>query len=111
MKNNKIPELLVDDEGYPTKEWLNFIKNYKNFDEIPIKEFLELLRKSWWASQMLFVLHKKYCKERMLELHTGGWSGNEEIIHAILSNTVLINLKMKYIAWNIGGHYYFVISL
>jgi hypothetical protein len=50
-------------------------------------------------------------KERpvlMLELHTGGWSGNEDIVEALQKN------KMFWIMWwwktERGGHYYFEID-
>ena len=45
-----------------------------------------------------------------LELHTGGWSGNEEIIQALERS------KSKFFfffhtKWERGGHYYFEVKL
>lgn len=106
-----IPQVLLDSDGYPTKEWLRFIKLYKPSDEIPIMSFVALLMDGWWAADWGIVLHKKYKGKRKLELHTGGWSGNEDIIDAILANIYLTHFAMRYIKWLTGGHYYFEINL
>lgn len=42
-----------------------------------------------------------------LELHTGGWSGNEDIIQALQNNKLFwVNWEMS----RVGGHYYFKID-
>jgi len=46
-------------------------------------------------------------KDGLLELHTFGWSGNEDII-SILKDTNLWLTKFK--AKSAGGHYYFKID-
>jgi hypothetical protein len=104
-----IPEILLDENGYPTDEWLDFIKDYKP-EVMPIMDFLKLLERGWYLSNWGFRLHKKYKGIRKLELHTGGWSGNEITINVILDNIFLKWLHMKYYQWNVGGHYYFEIT-
>jgi len=42
-----------------------------------------------------------------LELHTGGWSGNEDIIEALKKSYFWIFYWEKSVK---GGHYYFTIS-
>lgn len=108
---NKIPDLIMDDEGYPTEEWLTFIEEYQPDEYLPIYDFLELLKSSWNHSQWGFKLHRIYRGIRKLELHTGGWSGNESIIKAIEKNIFLTYISMKYKMWETGGHYYFEIKL
>jgi len=98
---------LLDCNGYPTSEFLKFIKDYKT---MPIMEFLEILRDGWHFRDNGFRLKRKYKGKRKLELHTGGWSGNEETISSILSNTYLTHFKMRYVRWEAGGHYYFEIT-
>jgi len=104
-----IPELL-DKDGYPTDEFLQFIRDYKP-SQMPIMEFIELIRESWWHNEWGVVLKREYKGSRMLQLHTGGWSGNESIIDAILSNIYLTQFAMRYIMWTRGGHYCFKIKV
>jgi hypothetical protein len=107
-----IPAVLIDDEGYPTAEWLQFIREYKPDDSLPLVEFVEMiLIDGWFMADYGFRLHRKYKGKQKLELHTGGWSGNEEIIEAIKSNIFLTHFQMKYVMWQAGGHYYFELSV
>lgn len=102
-----LPFDLLDNEGYPTTEWLEFIEKYKPSEELPYLQFIELLRQSWWMDDCLFVLHRKHKGKRKLELHTGGWSGNEDIIEAMRANIFLTHHKLRYEMWKAGGHHYF----
>lgn len=43
-----------------------------------------------------------------VELHTGGYSKNEDIIRSLLSNKVFVSMCYK--KWERGGHYYFEIN-
>lgn len=106
--NTLLPAVLLDDEGYPTEEWLNYIKNYKPDESLPLLTFVEkILVDGWYMSDCGFKLYKRYKGKRKLELHTGGWSGNEETIAAIKSNMWLTHFQMRYVMWRTGGHYYF----
>ena len=106
----KLPEMLLDDDGYPTQEYLAYIKDYDG--TMPIMKFIDdIIRDGWWMESWGFRLHRKYNGKRKLELHTGGWSGNEDIISAITSNIHLTHFQMKYVKWTCGGHYYFEIDL
>jgi len=102
------PNTLLDGEGYPTKEYLRFIKDYTD-KTMPIMDFVSILQDGWHFSDWGFKLHRKYGGKRKLELHTAGWSGNEEIIYVIKENIYLTHFKMKYVKWYTGGHYYFEI--
>jgi len=109
---HSLPDDLLDDEEYPTEEYLQFIKNYIPDDSLPIMDFVEnVLAAGWWMPEWGFKLYKKYKGKRKLELHTGGWSGNEDVISAILSNIHLTHGRMRYVKWTAGGHYYFYIYL
>jgi hypothetical protein len=105
-----IPKTTLDDEGYPTEEFLDFIKDYTD-KTMPILDFLEILCDGWYYDSWGFVLHRKYKGKRKLELHTGGWSGNEDTISVILGNIYLTHFKMRYVKWTTGGHYYFEIKV
>jgi hypothetical protein len=110
--NTVLPAVLLDDEGYPTEEWLQFIKTYKPDESLPLLTFVKkVLVDGWYMSDWGFVLHRKYKGIHKLELHTGGWSGNEETIAAITSNMWLTHFQMRYVMWRTGGHYYFELSV
>lgn len=102
------PEELLDNEGYPTEEYLDAIADFNMNDDI--MEFIDILKEGWWMPDWGFKLHRKYRGKVKLELHTGGWSGNEEIIREIIDNMYLTYFKMRYVKWTAGGHYYFEIT-
>ena len=106
----KINFEITDNEGYPTDEFLQFIRNYHP-DQMSIIDFLDILYDAWYFDDWGFKLHRKYRGIRKLELHTGGWSGNEETIAAIKDNIYLTAFKMKYVKWHTGGHYYFEVNV
>jgi len=105
----KTPETLLDINGYPTEEYLQFIRDYTP-ELMPIMDFVAILQHGWYFDDWGFRLHRKYAGKRKLELHTGGWSGNEEIISAIKSNIYLTHFSMQYVKWYTGGHFYFEIN-
>jgi len=96
------------DREYPTEEELERIENWDH--TLPVMKLLDDIESLWHWSEWGF---KKYwgfnsLRRRVLkvELHTGGWSGNEEIIGA-LQKTVFWNLYWEKSIR--GGHYYFEI--
>jgi len=101
-----IPEDLIDEHGYPTEEWLEFIRTYKPTEEFPVRDFVALLHDGLWTPSWCYVLRRRRLGVRKLELHTGGWSGNEEVVQAILANFMLRH-TLGYHTWHRGGHYYF----
>jgi hypothetical protein len=104
-----LPGVLLDNEGYPTERYLNFIKNYTH-KTMPILCFIDILRDGWHFGDWGYKLHRKYAGKRKFELHTGGWSGNEDIVSAIISNIWLTHFQMRFVRWETGGHYYFEIA-
>lgn len=97
---------MLDEYGYPTEHILHFIENYVPDDSLPILSFLSVIKDIWQGG---FKLGRKYKGRCKLELHTEGWSGNEQIINSIISNIYLTGFKMRYVKWITGGHYYFEI--
>jgi len=106
-----LPVILLDDKGYPTEEYLKFIREFTP-KTMPVIDFVVgVLQNGWYSEEWGFKLGRKYKGIRKLELHTGGWSGNEEIISAIKSNFYLTHFNMKYVKWYRGGHFYFEIPV
>lgn len=105
-----IPEDLIDWEGYPTHEWLAFIEAYTPSEVLPLPRFIKALRDSWYYPDRGFILKRKRKGKQRLELHTGGWSGNEDIIRSLLGNSAL-SYVLGYRMWKRGGHYYFELTV
>ena len=83
---------------YPTKADLERIKNYKFEKFKSFRPLLNLIQDLWHWSDL--IVWDKYD----LELHTGGWSGNEDIIEALQGTDFWL------LAWQEsrrGGHYKF----
>jgi len=86
----------MDEDGYPTDETLEEIKNWNTSDFHGLAARLTSL----WR-------YENYVKwnpeEQVLDISTGGWSGHEELIGAIPS---LWRLNYFY-SLRRGGHYVF----
>lgn len=81
----------------------------KGYDITKEKTFMPLVEKviaSWWNSDILTELSGVRTKK--LELHTGGYSDNEELIIALRQNTLFWSLCFR--KEEAGGHYYFTIK-
>jgi len=87
---------------YPTEEQLQKIHKIDGLD-IPLKEkILKMLShlKSMWHYPDYFVDNGEYG----FELHTGGWSGNEDIISELETTFFWCYFWQR---TERGGHYYF----
>lgn len=109
------PKELFDDEGYPTSEALDYIKNWsvmiglyddmlKNgqfFGKEKYDDLIAFVYEIWWGNDLI-----RY-EDGLLQLHTGGWSGNEEIISELKHTDMWMH---KFRCNQSGGHYYFKID-
>lgn len=110
--------LELDDEGYPTTETLNQITEFKCTTDLQVVELMDAVGKIWtfgdWGWKKDFKNNSQtYANaesrgETWYYVSTGGWSGNEEIIHALRSN------EFFWVLWwyssRVGGHYEFRIQ-
>lgn len=103
------PDTLMDKDGYPTEAALEYIKNWclmiKDGEEwksgelyMDYRALIDYIKSIWTYDD---AIHEE---DGLLEIHTLGWSGNEEII-AELKNTAF--WMMRHQATQTGGHYYF----
>lgn len=110
---------MPDDDGYPTRAELRQIRTYavlpREAGEAPrFLEYMELVRGAWWSPEWGWrANHKRERKRgggllhRRYRISTGGWSGNEDIIEAMMANTMFWA-----ICWERserGGHYAFLV--
>lgn len=100
----------MDNEGYPEQEELDLIENWDYKDFLGLLDYLE---ERWtygdWGFKKVWGKDGLFKKPVInLELHTGGWSGNESLVDALLRNRIISALWYK--SWNRGGHHYFEIK-
>ena len=91
---------MFDKDGYPTENALNEIRKWDAFKDVwGLIDYLEDIWK-----------YPNYFKreDNLLELHTGGWSGNESVIGALEANKFFWLLYWQ--KSERGGHYYFKIK-
>ena len=93
-------------EEYPTEKILEFIKTFDLIKK-PASELLDYIEKIWWTPG--FGFHRESKGEMInLQLSTGGWSGNEDIIKALKDNFTF--WALYWVMSKRGGHYWFEIT-
>ena len=93
----------LDINGYPTQDGLEAIKNY-DLIHGSIDGFLDLIKDNWHYGDAGFKVDGTDSKH--LELHTLGWSGNEDTFAAVMSNVLARALYWQ--RSDRGGHHYFL---
>jgi hypothetical protein len=86
---------------YPSEQDLEMIEKWPLRDVFGLLNFIDDL----WQYKVDFRTWKKGALH--YELHTGGWSGNEEIIKALEKNRFV---ERFCVMWKRGGHWYFEIN-
>lgn len=88
---------MTEDGDYPDDDEIQRIKDWPLEDVMGLIEFVQSI---WQWSD--------YAKRNgdKLELHTGGWSGNEKIVDALMGTMFWM---MCWESSRRGGHYYFEI--
>lgn len=102
------PAPMLDGDGYPTRQALDWIEAYDP-RALPLIDFAILLRQCWWMPDWGYCLRRKRKGKRTLELHTGGWSGNEEVIRSLRANRLFFSFTWQ--KSYAGGHHYFSIPI
>lgn len=88
-------------EEYPSEDDLRLIEQWdvaKNGN----KSLVEFVASIWHWDEYVTL------KGKVFELHTGGWSGNEDIINSLQKNWIFWSM-----CWDKsekGGHYYFTLK-
>ena len=90
--------------NYPTEDELKKLKEWDAFHDP--KGLIDFIRDIWWMPDWGFILTGK--RALRLQLHTGGWSGNEDIMNVLAENFSFWFYFEKHLR---GGHYYFKIPL
>ena len=92
---------------YPSVFETKAIQEWDTLTREGTLSLIDFIGEIWEYGTMGFVRHGK--RVIKLELHTLGWSGNEDIITALRQNYLFWSMN-----WDMhrkGGHYYFTIRL
>ena len=104
---------LLDEHGYPTIEALDYIKNWQIIWDHDSNEtkmghlrndyqaLIDYVKSIWYYDDAINQ------EDGLVEIHTVGWSGNEEIIEELKKTQFWM---MKHQATQTGGHYYFLLG-
>jgi hypothetical protein len=95
----------MDANNYPTEKELAKVKEW---DVVKDRDGLITYLLGLWHWDKYAKYYETKDGHTILELHTGGWSGNEEILDALRSNVVF--WLMYFWIHKSGGHYYFNIT-
>ena len=101
---------MSDLDRYPTEEELKRIAGW-DF-KAGFEDLIDFIEDIWWNPDWGFRVYEgreSLFRNRVikLQLHTGGWSGNEDIIRALAENQMF----WSWCFWKeyVGGHYWFQI--
>jgi len=96
---------MLDENNYPDEASLKAIKGWDILKQ-GTQGLLDLIEENTnWADRQISIRGKKVL---YFEYHTGGWSGNEDVIDALHHNFLFWSLFWR--KSTAGGHYYFRIK-
>jgi len=96
---------MLDKNGYPDAKSLKEIEKWDILKQ-GVQGLLDLVQENTWPDEPLSITGKRVLR---FEYHTGGWSGNEDVIDALHRNILFWPLFWQ--KSTRGGHYYFKIKL
>lgn len=91
----------MDEHGYPTEETLKTIADWSHREGY--KDLMEYIKSKWY--------HADHCWDQegnTYYISTAGWSGNEEMIHAMRENFMFWSICWE--SSRRGGHYVFIVE-
>lgn len=111
VEHAKIDHLMghptLDKDGYPTEEALHMIRNWDLL--VPARQLFNHIRSMWhhssWGWEEYEYQNSRDETVTVIKISTGGWSGNESIIEAMMQNNLLWNIH--WCQSRRGGHYTF----
>lgn len=97
----------IDNDGYPTEEFLKWIEEYDIFKGDSFW-FIQTILENWYHGDYGWKIQRIYKGVRKVFVSTCGWSGNEDMINAMSKNFAF--WAINYFSHQRGGHYIFKIK-
>ena len=96
---------MLDKDNYPDEASLKAIREWDILKN-GVNGLVDLIEENTnWPDWSFSIAGKRVLR---FEYHTGGWSGNEDVIDALREN--LLFWSMFWRKSTVGGHYYFRIT-
>ena len=99
-----IPKDTIDGEGYPTDEFIEWIRTFDTIKNDPFI-FIQIVLDNWYHGDYGWEIQRAYRGERKVLISTCGWSGNEDMLDALNENTIF--WMVHFYSHQRGGHYVF----
>jgi hypothetical protein len=109
---------MLNQDGYPTNATLRRVEKWKIRNHVELLALFEYIRQNWWAADWGFhhteqevnlTYANATCKKKHhFQLSTGGWSGNEDMVHSMRKNYVFWSMTWR--VHKAGGHYDFEVE-
>lgn len=98
----------LGEQGYPTEEFLDYIKSYDFIHNNP-SELFKMIEEVWWGGGWRHSDDTDFLGREVhkISISTWGWSGNEEIIEVMRQNILLWPLYWS--KHERGGHFEFIL--
>lgn len=96
----------LDDHGYPTEAAIERIAEWEFRTRDQLDELWAFVRSLWYYPNR-FV--EQSDGDRIWQVSTGGWSGNEDVVSAMRSNFLLWSLT--WVQSRRGGHHIFDLNV
>ena len=101
-----------DNDGYPTEESLEKLEEVLNSSDIKKtrETFYSALEENYYTYEGFVGITEVEVRGELTKVwqyHTGGWSGNEDIIGVLQQSWLWYLLLERY---DSGGHYYFKVK-
>jgi hypothetical protein len=101
----------LDEDGYPTDDLLDYIEHY-NIIKGSALELIKIVYDNWSYPYPYSHYYKDFGGKHVgwyrVTLCTGGWSGNELLIHYLQSNKLFWTMYWQYSER--GGKYQFIVD-
>ena len=94
----------MNSNEYPDKE----LKEIVEWDYNDFAGLMEYVEELWKYPQYFNKFHNDKTNKTRYEISTGGWSGNEEIIDAMIDNRMF--WAVCWLSSKCGGHYVFEVK-
>ena len=95
----------MDKNGYPEESEL---KKIREWDIYKVPELMEYIEERWKYADCGYWQEIEKNKKIQWLISTAGWSGNEDIIDAMMNNTMF--WMLCWVQTSRGGHYIFELS-
>ena len=104
----ELPVTIIDEQGYPTNNYLKWIEFY-DVSKHSLSNLMNVILGNWMHEKSGYTLWGEHKGYRVLELSTLGDPGNELVIKAMKDN--LFIFPLYWLKEERGGHYWFSIPV